>query len=415
MIESMTTLRLGAQAQAQQQAVPTAPAQSSPARRALKDFVSGGVGGAALALVGHPFDTVKVLLQTRQRPPATTAAAATAASFPASFLFRAPPRAGPPVAAAAGAGAGGGGALAVAREVVAAHGARGLYRGISPVLLGVAPTFAVCFWAFGEAKTLLRGLSGARSDRELSLVSIGLAGALSALPTTLIMAPGERIKIAMQTNAAFRGGALGVARELVRAGGARSLFRGSAATLARDASGSFAWFGVYEGVRRSLTPAPAPAPAPAPSRGAARGAARAEPTTAAVLLAGGLAGVANWLVALPLDTVKSRIQQQELLAPPGQPGAPAPAAARAAAPPVAQRQAAAAPRAPASASASASASAPAPSLRMLPTARALVRAEGWPALYRGLGPVLLRAFPANAACFFAMETARRALDAAAPG
>ena len=40
----------------------------------------------------------------------------------------------------------------------------------------------------------------------------------------------------------------------------------------------------------------------------------------------------------------------------------------------------------------------------------LYREGGAAAFYRGLGPVLLRAFPANAACFFAMETSRAALD-----
>jgi solute carrier family 25 carnitine/acylcarnitine transporter 20/29 len=249
-------------------------------------------------------------------------------------------------------------ALSVARELVARHGlARGLYRGTAPVLAGVAPVFALCFWSFAQAKSLLRELSGARSDRELSLVAVGLAGALSAVPTTVIMAPGERVKIVLQTNASFRGGAADVARHLLRTGGVRSLFRGSAATLLRDGAGSTAYFAVYEGVRRALAPA-----------------VEAEPPTAAVLLAGGLAGVANWCVALPIDAVKSRIQLEAIGA--GAGAAPPPASA------------------------------------MRSVAARLYREGGAAAFYRGLGPVLLRAFPANAACFFAMETSRAALDKA---
>ena len=261
----------------------------------LKAFISGGCGGAALVLVGQPFHGV----------------------------------------------------------------ARGLYRGTAPVLAGVAPVFALCFWAFAEAKAALRALSGARSDRELSLLAVGLAGAMSAVPTTLIMAPGERIKIVMQTNAGFRGGATGVARQLLRTGGVRSLFRGSAATLLRDGAGSTAYFSVYEGLRRALTPAGA-----------------AEPPTAAVLLAGGAAGAANWLVALPVDAVKSRIQWEPLAA-----------------------------RLPAAAAA---AYEPAPPMRAV--AARLYREGGLRAFYRGLGAVMLRALPANAACFFAMEESRKALD-----
>ena len=40
----------------------------------------------------------------------------------------------------------------------------------------------------------------------------------------------------------------------------------------------------------------------------------------------------------------------------------------------------------------------------------LIRTEGVGALYRGLVPALLRAFPANAACFFGMEISRKGLD-----
>lgn len=42
--------------------------------------------------------------------------------------------------------------------------------------------------------------------------------------------------------------------------------------------------------------------------------------------------------------------------------------------------------------------------------RELVKTEGHSALYRGLGPVMMRAFPANAACFLGYELAMRGLN-----
>ncbi len=51
-----------------------------------------------------------------------------------------------------------------------------------------------------------------------------------------------------------------------------------------------------------------------------------------------------------------------------------------------------------------------PQLGMLATARELVRQEGFRGLYRGLAPACMRAFPANAACFFGMESSKRFLD-----
>ena len=114
---------------------------------------------------------------------------------------------------------------------------------------------------------------------------------------------------------------------------------------------------VYEGLRRALAPS-----------------AEAPPSTLAVLLAGGLAGVANWVVALPIDAVKSRMQFEAL----GGTGAGAGAGAE--------------------------------SLSMRAVAMRLYREGGAKAFFRGFAPVLLRAFPANAACFFAMETSRAWLD-----
>jgi solute carrier family 25 carnitine/acylcarnitine transporter 20/29 len=39
----------------------------------------------------------------------------------------------------------------------------------------------------------------------------------------------------------------------------------------------------------------------------------------------------------------------------------------------------------------------------------LNKAEGWRGFWRGFTPCMLRACPANAACFFAYETARSLL------
>ena len=45
----------------------------------------------------------------------------------------------------------------------------------------------------------------------------------------------------------------------------------------------------------------------------------------------------------------------------------------------------------------------------------MMRKEGPSALFRGLTPVMLRAFPANAACFLGYEVALKGLNAVMPG
>jgi solute carrier family 25 carnitine/acylcarnitine transporter 20/29 len=46
--------------------------------------------------------------------------------------------------------------------------------------------------------------------------------------------------------------------------------------------------------------------------------------------------------------------------------------------------------------------------------RVLLKEEGITALYKGCTPVMLRAFPANAACFMGFEAAMKFLNWAAP-
>lgn len=110
-------------------------------------------------------------------------------------------------------------------------------------------------------------------------------------------------------------GPVDVIKSVIKEEGPLGLFRGSAATLARDGSGSVAYFAVYEGIKRALS-----------GNGQTL-------SPLAVVCGGGFAGtllffrgvscfghwceaftgVCNWIVAIPFDVVKSRIQT----APPG--------------------------------------------------------------------------------------------------
>jgi len=276
---------------------------------ALIEFLSGGVGGVCLVLVGQPFDNIKVQLQ----------ASGSTKTFMSST-----------------------------RDIYSSSplGLLNFYRGASPILLGVAPVFAICFLAFAQAKGILKSITGVRNDKDLSLALIGLAGSATAIPTTLLLAPGERVKIVMQTDRSS-GSAIEVAKRIVKLGGVKSLFRGSSMTLLRDGFGSFGYFSTYEGIKRTLTSESGPT----------------NLSTSTILVAGGLAGVVNWSIALPFDVLKTRIQQSQSKS----------------------------------------------STETLALTRSLIQNEGIRGLYRGLFPVLLRAFPANAACFYGMEESRSQL------
>lgn len=166
-----------------------------------------------------------------------------------------------------------------------------------------------------------------------------------------VIGPSERVKCLLQVSSAGRyNGVWDCGREIVKMGGARSLFRGIGVTVARDVPGNAAFFGTYEIMRRNLMRA-------AEQR---EGGNNKFYTFFSVAFAGGCAGVANWLVAMPMDTVKSRFQTAEEGA--------------------------------------------------FKNAREvfwhMLRNEGWLSLYRGIGPALIRAFPANVATFSGAEVAR---------
>jgi len=61
-------------------------------------------------------------------------------------------------------------------------------------LTGVAPIFAISFLGFGIGKKLQQN----HPDDKLTRIQLFNAGAFSAIGTTIIMSPGERIKCLLQ-------------------------------------------------------------------------------------------------------------------------------------------------------------------------------------------------------------------------
>eukprot|EP01116_Phalansterium_solitarium_P016643 TRINITY_DN3906_c0_g2_i1.p1 TRINITY_DN3906_c0_g2~~TRINITY_DN3906_c0_g2_i1.p1 ORF type:complete len:307 (+),score=93.36 TRINITY_DN3906_c0_g2_i1:96-1016(+) len=293
-------------------------AQKPKATSILKQTLSGGFGGMCLVAVGHPLDTIKVRLQTMQ---------VVAGQAP---LYT--------------------GALDCAKKTIAREGVKGLYRGMAAPLIGVTPMYALCFFGYGVGQSLQR----TSPDEKLSLFKIWNAGCLSGVFSTAIMVPLERVKCLLQVQTAENkkyNGLWDCGRGVYREEGIRGLYRGTAATALRDVPGSGAYFVAYEFFKRAMSK-------------------EGEPLNPAkTLFAGGMAGVFNWLVALPADVVKSRLQTS-----------------------------------------------PEGTYRGLAHCFSdLVQKEGYGALYKGIRPVMLRAFPANAACFLGVEVSLRFLNWVAPG
>jgi hypothetical protein len=145
---------------------------------------------------------------------------------------------------------------------------------------------------------MVRNFAGLDPSAPLSLSQAAMAGFISAVPTTAIMTPVERLKVMIQMpNSPYK--SLGQAfRGAWTEGGVRSLFRGGVATLVRDGPGSMAYFAAYEWFKRALTPA---------------GSSPSVLSPGAVMFAGGMAGIANWAVAIVRLHTSANIQSRLML------------------------------------------------------------------------------------------------------
>lgn len=241
------------------------------------------------------------------------------------------------------------------------QGIQGLYAGTVPSLVANVAENAVLFLAYGAAQNLVSKSVG-KQQKELNNLENACAGSLASIVSATVLTPIEMIKCRMQANqetAALKGassspqrvGPLRLARSIILNEGPLAPFKGLSAAIVREMVGYFFFFGVYEMVRESFVE-------PGKTKddiGALR-----------TILAGGLGGVALWIPSYPLDLVKSRIQVLHT----GRGQAP----------------------------------------NFVSVALEIVRKEGPQALYSGIKPTLLRAFPATGALFLAVEKSKKWME-----
>lgn len=154
--------------------------------------------------------------------------------------------------------------------------------------------FAVSFWGYDQGKKIVSAYTGS-SAANFTIAETSTAGFISAIPTTLVAAPFERVKVMMQVADSSKKSTMGsVIKEMYKTGGIRSIFKGSVATLARDGPGSALYFATYEYLKGKLS-------TPGESM-----------SIMAICTAGGFAGVAMWLGVFPIDTIKSKQQSSNV-------------------------------------------------------------------------------------------------------
>jgi len=215
-------------------------------------YIAGSVAGAAGLVVGHPFDTVKVRLQTSQTYTGVTHCV---------------------------------------RKIVVEEGMRALYKGMMAPMASVSAMNAVFFGAYTGV------LQYVDTDLETPKISSTfIAGTVSGLLAGFISGPTELIKCRLQVSGNSgkkQGGNISVIRHIVKTEGIGGMGRGLGITVSRELISCGFYFSTYEWMIQWF-----------------RGPHKRidELTPFHMILAGGVSGMLSWGINYPVDVVKSRIQ-----------------------------------------------------------------------------------------------------------
>ncbi|CAJ2678636.1 unnamed protein product [Trifolium pratense] len=153
-----------------------------------KDYVAGLLAGVSAVVTGHPFDTVKVKLQTHN-----------------TKAHLVPYRNG----------------LHCTARILQTEGIKGFYRGATSSFAGMALEGSLFFGIYSQTKQYLQGgVQSGAPQPQVVIPSAAFSGAINSF----VLGPTELIKV-------------------------KGVFRGSSTTLLRESIGNATFFSVYEYMR----------------------------------------------------------------------------------------------------------------------------------------------------------------------
>ncbi|KAI9927318.1 hypothetical protein MW887_003705 [Aspergillus wentii] len=243
---------------------------------AVKDMVFGSAAGMAGKVIEYPFDTVKVRLQSQPD------------HLPLRYN----------------------GPLDCFRQSFRADGFRGLYRGISAPLAGAAVENSCLFFSYRIIQDALKATIYSSTD-SLPFLALLFSGAASGSITSLALTPIELIKCKMQIpvegSVTRAPGPMSLIVSVFRQDGLLGFWRGQMGTFIRETGGGAAWFGGYEGVSGLFRAYYSPSPSANKST--------SESVSLPVwqqMVAGAAAGISYNFLFFPADTIKSRMQTEDM-------------------------------------------------------------------------------------------------------
>jgi len=226
------------------------------------DLIAGGIAGSASVIVGHPFDTIKVRLQT--------SSASLASTSNVKFLS--------------------------------------LFRGMAAPLSTAAVVNAIIFAAYGTSSRWWDQYVSPPTGKlqHDSWQKAFICGSFAGFSQSFIICPMEHLKCRLQIAGSsakaseFRG-PIDAARTIVRSHGIQGIYRGFGCTLVREIPAFGAYFAVYDAVKdaanRYLD---------------SHNSSSEKHRWLASAFAGGVSGSFTWAMIYPVDVIKTRIQTAPL-------------------------------------------------------------------------------------------------------
>lgn len=241
------------------------------------------------------------------------------------------------------------GMVQATKKTIQEEGAAALWKGAVPTAMGMAAENAMAFGVNEALKRAFPDKSKGDPTVRPDLVKPFFMGMLTGCASALVLLPSEVVKAKTQVVVGNKGASSGeVYKRMIRKQGYTSLLRGLDAQLMRDGPFYAVFFGGYELLCYSF-----------------RTLVPSMPDELNYFLSGGFAGMLGWVAAMPFDVPKTNVQSRwdtKVL------GSYFPELAR------------------------------------------IAKERGVRGLYNGLGPTLVRAFPANAALFLGVETGKKFFD-----
>ena len=214
-------------------------------------LIAGSISGMSSVMICHPFDTIRTRLQ----------------ASPGRFPTLRP----------------------CLTWTLKHEGIRGLYKGFAPPFWSQAVYKSVIFMISTSMRKRLH--EQGYTARWVTLFSGALAGACNGI----IVSPVELVRnqLQVQYHTDKRPSSIGLVRSIYNKHGFRGLFRGLPVTMFRDGIGVAFYFAGFEGCKSLMTTDEN---------------IDDKDKTSTLLVSGAVGGLSFWLVALPFDTLKTRIQ-----------------------------------------------------------------------------------------------------------